>query len=187
MTDKPDDSKQTAKAAGPDKDDDDLNKVLASWDEDNSDSKKPKPAKKDDSPLAKEVAQMRYKLEMRDIIPIVKGKLAVDDKLVEAYVNMRGGEDPRLLDLWDNRDNNRSAFETAMKALGGDFAKVMSKKEEDRPLEDDKGLAAAAHMARVSKVGSGDLDNLNFGTMSDTEFAFKKQEIFRLAKQGKLT
>lgn len=190
MTDKkPDDSKQPPEGAGKDNDDDSLDSLLASWDKDKGGKKTEPPAKKeDDSPLAKEVANMRYQLEMEKIVKLVKADLDVDDDFVETYVNMRGAKDPRLLALWDDRDSNRAEFNKAMKALAGDFAKFVKAKDagKDEKGRDDKGLAAAAHMARKSP-GGGDLDSLNFGAMSDADFAFKKQEVFRLAASGKLT
>ena len=134
--------------------------------------------------MAQEVARLSYEREMDKLIPVVKGDLKISDRFVEAYMNMRANEDPRLRTLWDKRIERRSEFDQAMQLLGEDLKAEVGKPAED-PKPDDAGLAAAVHAARETP-GSGGLDDLDFSTMSDSEFGFKKAEIFRLAENGEL-
>lgn len=190
MTDdkKPGDSDTPPEGADKSTDKDGLNDLLASWDEKpKADSKDDTPPKGDDSVLAAEVARISYEREMDKLIPMVKGDLKVSDKFVEAYMNMRANDDSRLRSLWDDRHNHRAEFDQAMTALSEDLkAEVGAPEAAKAPKGDDKGLAAAVHSARTVDAGGGDLNDLDFSSMSDTDFGFKKQEIFRLAEQGKL-
>jgi len=166
-----------------------LDDLLADWDK-RAEKGGEKPGSDKTEAMAREVARLSYKLEMKDIIGKVKGDLPVSDDFVETYVNMRAEKDARLQELWDNRDDNRRAFDEAMSEIGKefqDFAKQNGfKVESEDKGNDDKGLAAAARMARESQPSGSGLDNVDFGSLSDSEFGFKKQEVFRLAEAGKL-
>ena len=169
-------------------DKDRLSKLLASWDDDKSEKKA---GLKNDG-LATELAHLKYRIEMKDIIPAVKGDLAVPDKFVETYINSKADQDQKLMKLWDERDTRRSEFDAAIKALSGDFVEFckasgikVGEKVDVKDEKDDKGLAAAARMARETQSKSSSMDDLNWGAMSDTEFALKKREVIRMAESGK--
>lgn len=166
-----------------------LEQLLESWDK-GVEKGGDKPSSDKTEAMAREVARLSYKLEMKDIIGKVKGDLPVSDDFVETYVNMRAEKDARLQELWDNRDGNRRAFDDAMSEIGKEFRDFAKQNGFQAPSEDkgddDKGLAAAARMARETKPSGSDLDNVDFGSLSDSEFGFKKQEVFRLAQAGKL-
>lgn len=183
---KPGDSDTQPEGAEKIADKDDLNDLLASWDDKPKDGKEDPKPKGDESGLAAEVARLSYEREMDKLIPTVKGDLKVSDKFVEAYMNMRANEDPRLQSLWDKRHERRADFDKAMSLLGDDLKKEIGAPVKEPKPGDDKGLAAAFHAAKESGAAGGELDDLDFSTMSDTEFGFKKAEIFRLAEQGKL-
>ena len=165
-----------------------LSDLLASWDDDKSEKK----ASPKNDGLATELAHLKYRIEMKDIIPTVKGDLAVSDKFVETYINSKADQDQKLMKLWDERDSRRSEFDSAIKALSGEFTEFCKAsgiktgdKVENKDEKDDKGLAAAARMARENSSKSGSLDDLNWGGMSDQEFALKKREVLKMAESGK--
>lgn len=172
--------------AGADKNADksDLNSLLESWDDKPKADSEVAP-KGDDNPLAAEVARLSYEREMDKLVPIVKGDLKVSDKFVETYMNMRANDDQRLRTLWDNRHERRSEFDQAMKAMADELTTEIGKPLEEKPPT-DSGLAAAIHTAKENAAAGGELDTLDFGGLSDYDFALKKAEVFRLAEQGKL-
>lgn len=183
---KPGDSDVTAEAAPTETDKKGLNDLLASWDDTPKDSSDDAP-KGDKSALAEEVGRMSYQLEIDKLIPKVKGDLKISDKFVEAYMNMRANDDPRLRTLWDDRHNRRAEFDLAMTAIGEELKKeVGSAPKEVVEADDTKGLAAAVHAAREGNTGDGGFDTVNWGGLSDSEFALKKAEVFRLAESGQL-
>lgn len=135
------------------------------------------------------VAALEYKLEMKEVIPAVKGEVPVNDKFVETYINMRASEDSRLDELWKNRNVNRSAWDKAIETLGKEFksfaeASGMSPKKQTSERRDDKGLAAAAHMARESKPTGDAFESIDWSSLNAQEFAMKKSQYFRALKAG---
>lgn len=188
--DKPSDSDSAASAADQNADDPkSLDDLLASWKEGATDDK-PAAKKPDSDALLQHVANLSYKLEMKDVIPTVKGELPVTDKFVENYINMRATENAKLSELWDNRDSRRAEFDEAVKAMTGEFADFAKENGIGKPkvtdADDDKGLAAAAHMARSTQAADTGLDSVNWSGLSDTDFALRKQEVIRMAESGKL-
>lgn len=180
---KPEDLNPAAKAAAEEIPTKTLTDYLDDWDK----------GKKADAPevgndkLLQAVANLSYKVDMDKIIPQVKGDLQVTDEFVEAYINMQGDKDSRLAEVWDNRDSRKAEFNELIKGLAGDFKKFAETnaivKKDEAPADDDKGLAAAARIAKEAKSTPG-LDDVNYGNLSDNDFELKKREIFRIAKGG---
>lgn len=168
--------------AGKVSDSDKLNALLAKWDDDGKTEK----SEKKEVDVAQEIGALRYEIDIPKVVKQVKGDLEVSDDFVEAYVNGVASKDQRLLKLWDGRKSDPGAFDEAMAELNKKLSKELKVKSDDKEKDDDKGLAAAARMARDSKTPDNSLDDVNFGQLSDSEFALKKQEVFRLAKAGKL-
>ena len=187
---KPGDSDTPPEGADTNTDKDGLNDLLASWDDKpKADSKADDtPPKSDDSGLVEEVARLSYEREMDKMIPMIKGDLKVSDKFVEAYMNMRANDDPRLRSLWEDRHSHRADFEKAMTMLSDDLKAEVSAPagKEPKPADDDKGLAAAVNRAKQIDAGSGGPEDKDVGSMPDGEFALYKAEVFRLAEQDKL-
>lgn len=187
MSKESDGSDAAAKAGSENPDKKSLNDLLASWD----DKGEKKASPKNDG-LATELAHLKYRIEMKDIIPTVKGDLTVSDKFVETYINSKADQDSKLMKLWDERDTRRSEFDAAIKALSGEFVEFckasgikISEKGDNKDEKDDKGLAAAARMAREHQSKSSGLDDINWGGLSDQEFALKKREVLKMAESGK--
>lgn len=188
MTDKANDS--TAKAATEEPEGKDLNSLLADWDE-------PKKAVKEESSeieaLKAKVASLSeaegirsYKAEMENVvIPKIKGDLDVDNDLVEFWVNKQADDDSRLQKLWENRSDNKKAFNDAIDALAPEFKKYAESKNLISKKANN-ALAAAVKTARTSDSKSSSLKDVDFGSLSDNEFALKKAEVFRLAKANQL-
>ena len=173
-----------------------LTSLLEDW-EKGASKDAPKKADKSDaksgSDSSDRVAALEYRLEMKELIPQVKGELDVPDKFVETYINMRASDDRRLSQIFDERFENRSAWEKAVEQLGDEFKSfaektgIKSPKEEPKkssPKRDDRGLAAAAHMARESKPSGDGFESIDWGSLSNQEFAMKKSAYFRALKAG---
>ncbi|MEE9158910.1 MAG: hypothetical protein V3U60_11050 [Gammaproteobacteria bacterium] len=183
---KPDGSDAQAAAAAEESESKSLDSLLASWDDKPKPSSEEKPSVDGESALISEVARLSYEREMDKLIPVVKGDLKISDKFVEAYMNQRANDDPRLRTLWDNRHDRRAEFDQAMQAMAGELATEVGKPVEDKPADDKDALAAAIHTARIKDAGGGELGDIDFGSLSDSDFELKKAEVFRLAETGKL-
>ncbi len=167
-----------------------LTDLLEDWNKGASDAAPAKEA--EPAPEMDRVAALEYKLEMKEVIPVVKGDIEVSDKFVETYINMRATEDSRLDELWKNRNTNRSAWDRAISTLGTEFKSFaetsgMSPKKAAVKTKDDSGLAAAAHMARESKPAGDQFDSIDWSSLSAQDFAMRKSQYFRALKAGQET
>lgn len=135
-------------------------------------------------------ASRSYRAEMDDfMIPTVKGEMTVHPKLVETWLNEQSEASPKLREIWENRFEDREAFEAAVKELTPKFEAYAKKEGFEGTAGTPKGdakLAAALRSSRETQTGSSDLDNLNLEALSDNDFALKKAEIFRLSEAGQL-
>lgn len=145
--------------------------------------------------LEGELSKTNYETDMKSVVSTVKGDLPVDDKFVEDWVNRKADGDPRLVELWEKRDERKSQFQEAIKALQPEFkAYVDELKNQLSPKQDeaegdskkpDRGLAAAVRNSREASPSSG-YDDVKWASLPDSELALKKNEVFAAARAGKL-
>lgn len=125
-------------------------------------------------------ATQTYEKELSDfIVPTLKGDLEVDNDLVEWWIDREGRKRPELVDLFEKRNENRKAFEDAMKELVPEF----------KEYAEDKGLATKGLAAAVKLAKSGDTkpeSEVDLSAMSDSEFAAYSNKIFLQAEKGEL-
>ena len=183
---KPGDSDTPSADATKNADVQDLNSVLASWD-------KPEDSKTDDvKPAAAPVVTQSFgdaEYAVDKTVSRVKGDLDLPDDVVRQYLKGLADENKGFDNAFAERGENPEKWEAVLNSVAENYQKVMSHKKvsADQVAADinDKGLAAAVLTARTS-AGSGDTDAIDWPALSDSEFEVKKQEIFRLAEQGKL-
>ncbi len=164
-----------------------LTDLLAEWEKG---EEKPKLAAKPDeltdrlSAIETRLADDAYKTEMTSVVAQLKGDLDVDDFVVEAWINKRADEDSRLRDLYTNRDEKKTEWGQAIQALAPEFQKYV--KERIAAPASDKKLGAAVRAAQTQDGKTSLEGDVNYGTLSDADFALKKAEVFRLAESGQL-
>jgi len=172
-----------------------LEALFAEWDEhkDTSDGDKvSKPALPSEildrlSNLERAEVDRSYKSDMTGMVAAVKGDLKIDDFIVESWINQRADGDERLVELWKDRDSKRPQLKAVTDTLRGEFADWAK----DKKLSDDKSagrkLSAAVASARdAGDSDTGTLGNTDWAGLSDTDFALKKAEVFRMAENGSL-
>ena len=163
-----------------------LTDLLNEWEKS---EEKPKLAAKPDelkdrlSAIESRLADDAYKAEMASVVGQLKGDLDVDDFMVEAWINKQADDDARLRDLYTNRDEKKSEWSQAIKALAPDFQDYVKQRIAPQP---DKKLGAAVRAAKNADAGASLETDVNYGMLSDADFALKKAEIFRLAESGQL-
>lgn len=187
MTDETEKSDTTSKEASETHGDKkDLNTLLADWDE--PEAKKPetdelKALKDQIKSLTEAEGQRSYDSEMTNfIVPTIKGDLEVSEKYIEFWVNQQADGDPRLIKLFNERGERKADFRKAIEAMVPEF----KKHAEAEGMVAQKGLAAAVKAARASDSTPSGMDDVDFSSLSDQDFALKKAEVFRLAEAGKL-
>lgn len=141
------------------------------------------------SAVEERLASEAYKKEMVDVVDVLKGDLEVDKFFVEAWINKQADDDTRLRDLYTNRDAEPGRWRQAVTALKPEFEAYVK----DNPIPkapppvEGKGVGAAVRAAKDSPNASSlTEEGEGYGDLSDSDFALKKAEVFRLAKAGKL-
>lgn len=168
-----------------------LNDLLDEWD--TSGKKSANSGKSGDevaarlAALERRIASDSYDKEMSSVVETLKGDLDVDEFVVEAWINKQANDDPRLLELYEARDENPKKWREAIKALRPEFESYAKSRILTKSGNDDRGVGAAVRASKNSPntVDLSD-DGSDIASMSDAEFSLKKAEVFRLAKAGKL-
>jgi hypothetical protein len=185
-----------------------LSALLAEWEEkDKVDSNaKPEPRGKGETSaddLAKRLeaiegalTKTNYQADMKSVVATVKGDLQVDEGFVESWINRKADSDPRLVELWEQRDSRKAQFQEAIKALQPEFKEYVEQltkqllpqkdEEPEKGRKADRGLAAAVRSAREAAPGATGYDAVNWAGLAEHEFALKKAEVFKAAKEGRL-
>lgn len=138
--------------------------------------------------LEAEAAERSYQSGIEGVIKTLKGDLEVDDFIVESWANKQAADDPRLQKLWEERASRKKEFNEAIEALKPEFQKYAQEKilGKESSGGNNNSLVAAVRNARDSDPGGGEMDDVKWGGLSDSDFALKKAEVFRLAKAGEL-
>lgn len=166
----------------------DLDAALAQWDDDKEGPKKAEPESAD-----RRIDAIEYRQEMATAIPRVKGDLDISDDMVEAFMNMKASRDKRLDRAYAERETNRAGWDKALDALHEDLKKATQGKGKKSDTKadkegdkDDKGLAAAARMARESTSSGTGFDSVDWTNLSDQQFAIQKSKLFKAVANGEV-
>lgn len=121
-------------------------------------------------PAVAEVRAYIRKQDMTKTVAAVRGDLdpaRYDDRIVEAWLNVRATEDPRIANAWLSRHSNPQAFEKVVAHLGREFAKQYGNLPDRQATEDREAVTAAVRGAST-KAPEGKAPD--FSRMSNTEY-----------------
>jgi hypothetical protein len=179
-----------AEVAGARNDGDDLDKLLADFD----DSKKapPEPAKPEPTGadhdlkavldevrgLRTERQQETFRKDMDTTVKDVRGNLDpefFDDVFVESWMDAQARQDPRLAQAWANRHANPKQFQKVVDTLGRSFVKKYGNLPDKAATEDRD---AVAHAVRGASTKAPPEKAPDFSKMSPGEFQAEKDRMF---------
>ena len=179
--------------AGARNDGDDLDKLLAEFDDGSQPKPPPEPAKPEPKPgaaddlkaLADEVRGLRterqretFRRDMDAAIKDVRGNLDpefFDDTFVESWMDAQARQDPRLAAAWAQRHDNPKQFAKVKETLGRQFAKKYGKLPDKQATEDREAVTAAVRGAST-RVPEGKAPD--YSKMSPAEFQAEKDRLF---------
>lgn len=167
-----------------------VSELLQEWEQERSGSDgKPDKSNKDELTALKEKLEAleseriadRDEKEYSELMSQISGDLDVDESIVDGWLRKRAKGDKAIIKAFDNRDEKPAQYRELVKALQPEFA-AWAKENIARPK--DSGLTAAVRNARESSSEPAGFDGIKWGSLSDNEFAAKKQEVFRHAEKG---
>ena len=163
-----------------------LDQLLTEYDQQSEQPKKvdePKEEDNDSKVLADYVRQqMEEKSEAavkQDIESSVKmakeaGSVELPDEIVDAYLRHKIQSDPRLMQAWQGRGNNRASFDSVVKALGRELSNSLGDKVDTGVTSSVNALASSVRASSKAKTKEGEPDFLN---MKRSEFEEYKDKL----------
>jgi len=102
----------------------------------------------------------------------------LDDDFFLGQLHVAADKDPRIGDIFNKRDENPKAWNDVVKAIGKDIAK-RSKAHGDTDQESTDSWNAVEASVRSSSTSRGEEPPIDWGSLTDREFAEKKAELNR--------
>lgn len=122
-------------------------------------------------------AAQRDAADTEKVIQQIKGDLPIEDYTVEGWLSRKARVEPRINDVWLNRDKNPGAVAKLVKALKAEFVAEQEKKAKatiDPVATADRMAAAAA--VRGTSTKAPDSPAPRYGDMTDAEFQAEKRK-----------
>lgn len=172
------------------KDGDDVDALLNTFESSVKPAPEPKPQPKPEpkagtdattpqpDPAVAEVRAYIRKQDMTKTVAAVRGDLDPerhDDRLVEAWLNVRATEDPRIANAWVNRHNSPQAFEKIVAHLGREFQKKYGNLPDKQATEDREAVTAAVRGAST-KAPEGKAPD--FAGMSNSQYREEHKKLY---------
>ena len=163
------------------REEDDLDKILAEFNEQTrpAEPSEPEPtagATNDQTNAAAEVLAARdeirnerFQRDMGATIKDVRGDLPndlYDDDFMTSWIDAQAKKDPRLSKAWVNRNSNPQAFARVKAGLGREFAKRYGKLP-DKAVTEDREIVTAAVRVASTKAPEGKAPD--YAKMSNSE------------------
>lgn len=96
----------------------------------------------------------------------------------EGQLHVAATKDPRIGDIFNNREENPKAWNDVVQALGKDLSKRL-KNTGDTDQESTESWKAVEASVRSSSTSRGEEPPIDWSSLSDHEFALKKAELGR--------
>lgn len=96
------------------------------------------------SSMRAERIKQREEADIAKAVGFLKEKApGVDEEVLEVYLGAKAKKDPRLLQVWNNRDKNPKAWDAALKAIGNEAAGKFEVRTDGQLVENQRAMKAA--------------------------------------------
>lgn len=123
--------------------------------------------------LEQQLNEREYQSDIGAAINAVRGDLSsdqFDDAFMDAWLNARAKEDPRVATAWLKRHENPNGFKKVLNGLGHQFAQKYGKfSDRDEEATSSREAVAAAVRGQGKPAPDGEAEP-DFSQMSDTEY-----------------
>lgn len=102
--------------------------------------------------LRQELHSERTEADIKRAVGTIAEKSGLDPKFAEVAFQLRAKEDPRLLQVWNNRAKNPAAFNKALEAVASEFKQTYTVKQDPQLVENQRAMRAGQQqMATTTK------------------------------------
>lgn len=128
--------------------------------------------------LRQELHHERTEADIKRAVGTIAEKSGLDPKFTEVAFQLRAKEDPRLLQIWNNRAKNPGALTKALNAVADEFKTQYSVKQDPQLAENQRAVRASQQqMATTTK----ETDQDKWAAMSPGD---RQREVQRMLRMG---
>lgn len=128
--------------------------------------------------LRQELHSERTEADIKRAVGSIAEKSGLDPKFAEVAFQLRAKEDPRLLQIWNNRGKNPKALEKAIDAVAQEFKQTYTVRQDPQLLENQRAMRTSQQqMATTTKQTDQD----KWAEMSPQD---RQREVQRLLRMG---
>jgi hypothetical protein len=107
--------------------------------------------------LRQELHHERTEADIKRAVGTIAEKSGLDPKFAEVAFQLRAKEDPRLLQIWNNRAKNPGALTKALEAVATEFKQTYTVKQDPQLAENQRAIKASQQqMATTTKESDQD-------------------------------
>lgn len=107
--------------------------------------------------LRQELHHERTEADIKRAVGTIAEKSGLDPKFAEVAFQLRAKEDPRLLQIWNNRAKNPAALSKAIEAVATEFKQTYAVKQDPQLVENQRAIRASQQqMATTTKETPND-------------------------------
>jgi len=107
--------------------------------------------------LRQELHHERTEADIKRAVGTISEKSGLDPKFAEVAFQLRAKEDPRLLQIWNNRSKNPGALSKALEAVATEFKQTYTVKQDPQLAENQRAIKASQQqMATTTKESDQD-------------------------------
>ena len=94
--------------------------------------------------MESDTLKKREEADIAKAVGFLKEKApGVDEEMLEVYLGHQARKDPRLLQVWNNRDKNPKAWDAALKAIGNQAAGKFDVRTDPQLVENQRAMKTA--------------------------------------------
>jgi len=121
------------------------------------------------------LAQQKVDADIDSAVAKVNEKLNVDPKMAEVALRMEYDKDPHFKKIWDNREQNKSAFDKALSVIADSYSTKFAVRQDSQLTENQ--LAAKKSLQTMNKTTT--TQDSKWENLSESEFSQKWDEMRR--------
>jgi hypothetical protein len=124
--------------------------------------------------IRRETQNKREVEDRKSVISEVRGDFPAEDYAVRGWLSDKAEADPRINEIWNNRQSNPQAAKKLVVALKSEFAKEQAKKAKAPDANATEDRLAVAQAVRGTSTRAPEQSAPNYGQMNDADFAKEK-------------
>lgn len=95
--------------------------------------------------------------DIKQAVGKISEKAGLDPSIAEVALEAKARQDPKFLQIWNNRAKNPKAFDAALSAVSNEFREKFTVKQDPQLVENQRAVAASRNsMATTQKQGAQD-------------------------------